>query len=106
MGGDAGQVGAAGAVLDDDQGIDAAQQHGAGVNEVGGEDAAGLGRQELLPGRPGAAGRRADSGVVQDLPDGGGGDRVAEPDEFALHAAVSPGGIAGGDADHELADLG
>jgi len=51
-------------------------------------------------------GRRGYSGAVQDLPDGGGGDRVAEPDEFALHAAVSPGGIIGGDADHELADLG
>src|SRR5438132_3253825 len=99
-------MGAAGAVLDDDQGIDAAQQHGADVNEVGSEDAASLGRQELLPGRAGAAGRRAGSGVVQDLPDGGGGDRVAEPDKFALDAAVAPAGIASGDADHELADLG
>jgi hypothetical protein len=62
--------------------------------------------RELFPGRSGAAGRWFDSGVVQDLPDGGGGDRVAEPDEFALHAAVSPGGIIGSDADHELADLG
>jgi hypothetical protein len=39
--GDAGQVGAAGAVLDDDQGVDAAQQHGVYVHEVDGEDAAG-----------------------------------------------------------------
>ena len=51
-------------------------------------------------------GAGVDSGVVQDLPGGGGGDRVAEPDEFALHAAVSPGGTIGSDADHELADPG
>jgi hypothetical protein len=65
-------------VLDDDQGIDAAEQHGVHVDEVGGDDAAGLGK-ELLPGRAGAAGRGIDPGVVQDLPDRGGRDRVAEP---------------------------
>ncbi len=47
--GDAGQVSAAGAVLDDDKGIDAPQQHGVRVYEVGCEDAAGLRGQELPP---------------------------------------------------------
>jgi hypothetical protein len=32
-------------------------------------------------------------GVVRDLPDRGGGDRVAETDEFALHPPVSPCGV-------------
>ncbi len=58
VGGDAGQVDATGAVLDDDQGVDAPQQHSVQVHEVGCEDAAGLRRQELLPGRAGPAGRR------------------------------------------------
>jgi hypothetical protein len=31
---------------------------------------------------------------------------MAEPDQFALDAPVSPGGVFGGDADHELADPG
>ena len=38
-------------MLDDDQGVDASQQHGVHVDEVDAEDAAGLGGQELLPGR-------------------------------------------------------
>ncbi len=105
-GGDAGQVNAAGAVFDDDQGVESPEQHRVHVDEIGGDDAAGLRGEELLPGRAGAAGRRADPGVVQDLPDRGGSDRVAEPDQFALHPPVPPGGIVCGDADHELADRG
>jgi hypothetical protein len=49
--GEACQVDAAGAVLDDDQGVDASQQHGVHVDELDAEDAAGLGGQELLPGQ-------------------------------------------------------
>jgi hypothetical protein len=49
-------VRAAGAVLDDDQGVDAPEQHSVDVYEVGGQDAAGLGGQELLPGRASTAG--------------------------------------------------
>src|SRR5260221_11971135 len=45
--GDAGQVDAARAVLDDDQGIDAAEQHRVHVDEIGRENAAGLSSQEL-----------------------------------------------------------
>jgi hypothetical protein len=88
------QVGPAGAVLDDDQRVDAAEQHGVHVDEVGGEDAAGLRGQELPPGRARAAGRGIDPGVVQDLPHRGGGDRVAEPDQLALHPPVPPCGFS------------
>ena len=70
------------------------------------DEVSGTHSQELLPGRPGAAGRRVDSGIVKDLPDRGGRDVMAEPHQLALNAAVSPGGIFGGDADHELADPG
>ncbi len=56
MRGDAGQMDAAGFVLDDDQGVEATEQHGVHVDEVGRENAAGLGGEELLPGRAGAAG--------------------------------------------------
>jgi hypothetical protein len=58
------------------------------MDEVDGEDAAGLCGEELLPGQACAAGCWADPGIMQDVPDRGGGDRVAELDEFALHAAV------------------
>jgi hypothetical protein len=39
------------------------------VDEVDGDDAAGLGGEELPPGWASAAGRGADPGVMQDLPD-------------------------------------
>ncbi len=69
-------------------------------------NAAGLGGQELLPGRARAAGCGVDPSSVQDLPHRGAGDWVAEFDEFALHAPVTPGRIVRRDADHELADRG
>jgi hypothetical protein len=87
-------VSAAGAVLDDDQGVDAPPEHGIDVDEVGREQAGGLRGQELLPRRASAAGRGADAGVVQDLPDRGGSDRVAEPDEFALDTPVPRAGLS------------
>jgi hypothetical protein len=65
---DVGQVDAAYAVLDDDHGVQTPEQHGVHVDEIGGEDAAGLDGQELLPRRAGAAGCGADPGIVQDLP--------------------------------------
>ena len=96
----------AGAVLDDDQGVEAVEQHGVHMDEIGGEDAAGLRGEELLPGRAGAAGRRADPGIVQDLPHRGRCDRVAEPDQFALHPAVPPSRIIRRHVEYELADRG
>ena len=45
------RMNAAGAVLDDDQGVEAPQEHSIHVDEIGREDAAGLDGQELLPRR-------------------------------------------------------
>jgi hypothetical protein len=88
--GDAGQVSAAGAVPDDDQGIDPPQQHGIHVDEAGGEDAAGLRGQELPPGGAGPAGRWVDPRVLQDVPPRGRRDPVAELDQLAWHPPVGP----------------
>jgi hypothetical protein len=52
MGRDTGQVHPAGAVLDEEQHVQAAQQHGVDVEEVGGEDRLGPGVQERPPGLP------------------------------------------------------
>ena len=46
----------------------------------------------------GPSGCRVDTGAVQDLPYGAGGDLPAQPGEFALDAAVSPGWVLGGEA--------
>jgi hypothetical protein len=57
-----------------------------------------------MPGRPRSARRGIDTGLVQDVPDRGGGDVVAEPDQFALHAPVSPARVLSCQADDELLD--
>ena len=85
------------------RGVDAAQQRGIHVHEVDGEDAAGLRGQELLPGRAGAAWCGIDAGVVQDLPDRGCRDPVAELDQLPLHPPVPPGRVLRRHADHQLA---
>jgi hypothetical protein len=56
VGGDPGDVDAAGGVLDDDQDVEPAEDDGVDVGEVDGEDRVGLGGEELLPRRPGPAG--------------------------------------------------
>jgi hypothetical protein len=81
-------------LLDDDQGIEPPEQHGVHMDEVGRENALGLGGQELLPGRARAARRGIDPGGMQDLPDRRGSDRVAEPDEFAVHPPVPQAGLS------------
>jgi hypothetical protein len=101
--GDAGQADAAGAVLDEDQRVHALQEHGVHVSEIDRKNAAGLRGKELFPRRAGAAGRGADSGGVQDLPDRGGGDRVAELDQFALDPPVPAGtNVTDAAAGHEF----
>jgi len=53
MGGDPGDVHAAGAVLDHDEDVEAAEEDGVDVGEADREDRVGLRGQELSPGGPG-----------------------------------------------------
>ena len=68
VGGNAGDVHAAGGVLDHDQHIEAAQEDGVDVGEVDGEDGLGLGGEELSPGGSGAWWGGVDAGGLKDLP--------------------------------------
>ena len=101
VGGDAQDVHAAGGVLDDEERVEPVQGDGVEVEQVAGEDGVRLGLQELGPGWSGSPRRRVDSGGVQDGPDGGGADLVAEAGEFAVDASISPGGVLGGQADDQ-----
>jgi hypothetical protein len=96
--GDAQDVHAAGGVLEDEEDVESVQADRVEVEQVAGEDAVGLRSQELRPGRSGPAWRRVDPGGVQDLPDRGGPDLVAESGEFAVNAAVSPRRVLGSQA--------
>jgi hypothetical protein len=104
MGGDAEQPHPAGGQLDDEQNVQAAQQHGLDVGEVAGQDALGLGGQELRPALPGSLWGRVDAGPAQDQPDRGGCDPVAEPDQLAVDPPVTPAGVVRGHPQHQLPD--
>ena len=55
----------------------------------------GLRSEELRPGWSGPPRRGVDSGGVQDSPDGGGADPVAEPGELAVDGESAWGAVAG-----------
>jgi hypothetical protein len=90
MCGDAAQMHPAVAVLDEDQDVEALEQHGVHVQEVDGEDPGGLGVQELPPRGPRAAPCPIDARGMQDLPHRGWSDCYAEFRQLAVDPAVSP----------------
>ncbi|MDW6057365.1 hypothetical protein SAZ11_03905 [Streptomyces sp. FXJ1.4098] len=96
MGGDAEDMDGAGAHLHDEQRVELLQADGVDMEEIGGEQAVGLGFEE---GGPLAARRLAarggtETGGTQYPPDGGGADFVPEAAQFAVHAAEPPSGVS------------
>jgi hypothetical protein len=88
-------------VLDYHENVEAAQEDGVNTREVDREDGLGLRGEELPPGRAGASRSGIEAGGLEDRPDGGGGDRMAEADELAVDAALAPAGILLGHPQHE-----
>jgi hypothetical protein len=96
---------AATAVLDHHQDVDTAQEDRVDdVGEVDGEDRVGLRGQELSPGRPGSLSGGVDARRLQGLPDGGGGDSLAESDQLALDTSVTPRRVLPGHPQHQRPD--
>jgi hypothetical protein len=104
MSGDPGEMHAAAAVLDHDQDVEAAQEDGVDVGEVDREDRVGLRAQELAPGRSGPLRSGIDASGLQELPDRGRSDRVAESDKLPLDTSVAPGGVLPGHPQHQRPD--
>ena len=71
------EVHAPGRDVDEEQQVEPAQRDGVDGGEVAGDG--GLGPQELRPSDFAASGCRVDSGVLEDLPDRGRSEAVAEP---------------------------
>jgi hypothetical protein len=94
----------AGTVLDRDQRVDPPEEHGIHMHEVHSQNSLGLGGEELSPGRSRSARGRIDTGIMQNLPHGGGGDAMAKSYQFALHPPVSPAGILDCHANHDFFD--
>jgi hypothetical protein len=85
-------------VLDDEERVEPVEGDRVEVEQVADEDRVGLRLEELRPSRSGPPRCGVDSGGVQNCPDGGGADLVAEADEFAVDASISPRRILGGQA--------
>ena len=92
--GDPGQVHAAGAVLDEEQHVQAPQEHRAGVEKADGEDRGGLPSQERSPGQASPSGRGVDARVLEDLPYRRRREFAAEAGQLAVDAAVTPGRLS------------
>jgi hypothetical protein len=90
-GGDPGQVHAPGAVLDEEQHVQAAQKSRAGVEGVRGEDRRGLPGQERPPGLPGPLKVRVDAGVLEDLPHRRRRHRVSQAGQSGVPVQHGPG---------------
>ena len=101
VGGDAGEEDLAGGDVDEKQQVVAAQQRGVDRGEV--TSHRGLGPQKLGPCDRGALWCRIDSVGLEDSPDGGRSNTMAETDKFALDAAISPRWIIGRHLDHKSA---
>ena len=104
MRGDPGEVYAAAVVFDHDEDVEAAEEHGVDVGEVDREDGVGLRSEELSPGRSGPSRGGIEAGFLEDRPDGGRGDRMAEADQFALDSSVPPPWVLPGHPQHQRPD--
>ena len=78
----------AGAMLDDRKDVHLAAVEQAGGEEVQRQDPPRLRSQELRPARAVPAGRRADAGILEDLPDRRRSHRDAEPGQLAMDPLV------------------
>jgi hypothetical protein len=79
-----------GGILDDRDDVQTRPSLGADLEEIAGEQRLGLAAQEVSPGGALSFGRGRDAVLLEDLPDGGGGDCDTERRELAVDSAVAP----------------
>jgi hypothetical protein len=90
VGGDAAEMGPARGVFNEDEHVQALKERRIDAEEVTGEDAFGLGRQELRPGRVLAAWSGVDLVSPQDQPHGEGCHAIAHADQLRRVPGGSP----------------
>jgi hypothetical protein len=90
MGGAVGAEDAPTADLEKDQYVESAKKHYVDSEEVAGQDRAGVGAEELRPGRAIAARCWRNPMPAKDTADGGRRDPISELEQLALNAAITP----------------
>jgi hypothetical protein len=88
-------------MLDDEKAYSRCRGDGVELEQVAGQDRVRLCPEKLRPRGTCSVGRGVDAGCVQELPDGGGADLVAEAGELAVDAAVAPGRVLGGQTEDQ-----
>jgi hypothetical protein len=91
--------------FDHEQHVVTTEEHGIDMEEVGGHDAFGLGREELAPGRTRSSGSRRETVPAQDRSDARLRHADAELLQLADDAEVAPPGILPGQAQDQLDGL-
>ena len=105
VGGHAQDVHPPGPHLHDEQHIEAPEKDRVDMEEIAGQQAIGLRAQERPPGGVHFPRSRAAPRGAQDPPHRRLADPVAEPAQFAVHPAVSPGRVFPRQPQHQVADL-
>jgi len=81
-------------VLDHDQDVGGGAVKQVYGEEIGGQDALGLGAEETGTGYRAAPGRRVGARAFENLSDGGGSHRHAKASEFAVDATIARAGFS------------
>ena len=105
MSGHAGDPDPSAAELDEEQHIEAFEQHGVDMEEVRGHDTRRLDTQELAPGGTVAPRSRSQALVLHDPGDGARGQAHPELEQLTLDAAVAPSRVLSCQADDECGRL-
>src|ERR1019366_6220593 len=93
VGGHAEQVDDAPFELDDEQHVITAEQNGVDREEISGQEAFGLGAEELAPAGPNSPGRGSKAVTAEDTGDAGFRDIDAKLSKFPDDAEVAPAGV-------------
>jgi len=91
--------------LNENQCVEEAEQRRVDHEKVGRDDRAGLGAQELTPGKAAAPWGRTNSMPPENQPDGGVGYPMAKFEQLSLDSALAPTGIVLGQSQDQIPDL-
>src|SRR5262252_5978357 len=92
--------------LQEEENVQALEEHGVHREVVAGQDRLAVGLQETAPGESCSSRRGWDAVAAEQVADAGGGDPMAELEQFAANAHVAPKWVLPRQPQHQLLALG